>query len=79
MEEMRGLNDYSHIPLGQQREAVCSRMVGGRGGCGERMGRQVEAELHRGDETATDGEHRQLVWWRGGSQWLEIALAKSTG
>lgn len=36
-------------------------------------------ELHGGDETATDGEHRLLVWWRGGSQWLENALTKSTG
>lgn len=42
--EMRDVDDYYHIPLGQRREAACSCMFGGKGGCGVRMGRQMEAQ-----------------------------------
>lgn len=44
---MRDMDDHSPIPLGQRREAACSCMFGGRGGCGARMGRQMEAQSFR--------------------------------
>lgn len=80
---MRDVDDSYHIPLGQRREAACSCMFGGKGGCGVRTGRQMEAQSFTEDMKlqlmCPDREQRQLVWWRGGSQWLVNALPKSRG